>query len=60
MITVQLTEDEAAILKQSLELFLSDVRMEICDTDRADFRDGLKHEKSTIEHVLAQLDSTAT
>lgn len=60
MVTMQLTEDEAAILKRSLELFLSDVRMETCDSDRADFRAGLKHEKSTIEHVLAQLDSTGT
>ena len=55
MISVQLTEEEAAILKSSLELLLSDVRMEICGTDSADFREGLKEQKSTLERVIAQL-----
>jgi len=59
MVTLQLTEEESAILKRSLELFLSDVRMEICDTDSADFREGLKKEKSTLEHVIAQLGGAA-
>ena len=39
----------------SLETLLSDVRMEMCDTDRADFREGLKREKGTLERVIAQL-----
>lgn len=56
MITVQLTEEEAALLKQSLELMLSDVRMEICDTDSGDFREGLKAEKAVLEGVIAQLE----
>ena len=56
MISVQLTEEEAALLKQSLELLLSDVRMEICDTDSGDFREGLKIEKSVLEQVIAQIE----
>jgi predicted RNA binding protein with dsRBD fold (UPF0201 family) len=59
MTIVEITEDEAGILKQCLELLLSDVRMEICDTDRADFREGLKREKRTLEHVIAQLEEEA-
>ena len=55
MVTVQLTEDEATLLLHSLEVLLSDVRMEMCDTDRADFRDVLKREKSTLEGVIGQL-----
>ena len=55
MVTVQLTEEEAALLMHSLETLLSDVRMEMCDTDRADFREGLKREKGTLERVIAQL-----
>jgi hypothetical protein len=55
MVTVQLTEDEAALLLHSLEVLLSDIRMEMCDTDRADFRDVLKREKGTLESVIGQL-----
>lgn len=55
MISIQLSEEEAALLAQSLEWWLSETRMEICDTDSADFRDRIKREKATIENVLAQL-----
>jgi hypothetical protein len=60
MITVELTEAEAATLRQCLETLLSDVRMEMCDTDRADFRDKLKVEKSTLEKVIGQLGLVTT
>lgn len=59
MITVQLTEEEAALLKRDLELMLSDLRMEICKTDSGDFRHGLKDEKSVLENVIAQLEPAA-
>jgi len=55
MITVQLTEEDAAVLRQRLELLLSDLRMEICDTDSGEFRKGLKAEKTVLERVIAQL-----
>jgi hypothetical protein len=55
MISIQLSEEEAALLAQSLEWWLSETRMEICDTDSADFRDRIKQEKAIIESVLAQL-----
>lgn len=55
MITVQLTEEEAALLRGCLGTLVSDVRMEICDTDRADFRTMLKSEKAALEHLIAQL-----
>jgi|GEM_PF-825175 len=56
MITIQLTEEQAMHLKQSLELLLSDVRMEICDTDSGDFREGLKVEKHVLEDVIGQIE----
>ncbi len=59
MVRIELTEAEAALLEQSLRLLLSDVRMEMCDTDRSDFRDGLKREKAAIESVLAQIADRA-
>lgn len=60
MIDVRLTPEEAAILKRCLELFLSDVRMEICDTDSAEFRAGLKEEKRVLERVIEQLEVPVT
>lgn len=66
MVTVQLADEEAALLKQSLEVLLSDLRMEISHTDSGDFRRGLKVEKAVLERVIAQLgeaegqSSTAT
>ncbi|MDF1542335.1 MAG: hypothetical protein RQ731_03375 [Anaerosomatales bacterium] len=57
MIAVKLSEEEASLLKKSLELLLSDVRMEICDTDSGDFRAGLKREKAVLEHVIEQLEA---
>lgn len=59
MVNLELTDEEAAILKRSLELLVSDVRMEICDTDSPDFKDGLKVEKGALEHVIAQLGESA-
>jgi hypothetical protein len=59
MITVQLSEDEAALLVRSLEWSLSETRMEMCDTDQADFREGLKREKDVLERVIAQLKQGA-
>ncbi len=56
MVIIQLAEDEATIVKRMLELFLSDLRMEIADTDSADFRMGLKDEKKAIQHAISQLE----
>lgn len=56
MVIIQLAEDEATIVKRILELILSDVRMEIADTDSADFRMGLKEEKRVLQHAIAQLE----
>jgi len=58
MISVQLTEEEARLLVHALGTLLSDIRMEMCDTDRADFREGLKQEKSALQHVITQLEAS--
>ena len=59
MVNVQLSDAEAALLARSLEWMLSDVRMEMCDTDRADFREGLRNEKGVLEKVIEQLKQGA-
>ena len=42
MTTLNLTPDQAETLKQTLNAYLSDLRMEIVDTDKYDFREMLK------------------
>ncbi len=56
MVVIQIAEEDASLLKRALELLLSDVRMEIADTDRADFRDGLKQEKRVLQGTIEQLE----
>lgn len=55
MAELSLTDEEAGTLRKVLEAYLSDLRMEIADTDAQDFREGLKHEKSVITGVLQRL-----
>jgi hypothetical protein len=52
---MDLTAEESKALKHALEVYLSDLRMEIVDTDSQDFRDGLKHEKQLLESVVGKI-----
>ena len=55
MVTIELAPEDARLLGEVLASYLSDLRMEIADTDAQDFRDGLKQEESTIKRLLEQL-----
>jgi hypothetical protein len=55
MVQLTLTDTDAATLKRALETYLSDLRMEVADTDGADFRAGLKQEESVITRLVGQL-----
>jgi len=52
---MELTAEEGKALKHALEVYLSDLRMEIVDTDSQDFREGLKHEKQLLEAVVGKI-----
>ncbi|HXY68574.1 MAG TPA: hypothetical protein VEH62_03935 [Gemmatimonadales bacterium] len=52
MAQLDLTAEEAAVLRQALEAYLSDLRMEIADTDSADYREELKRQ----EEILTRLE----
>ena len=52
MITLDLTDEEREILVFVLKSYLSDLRMEIADTDRMAFRDMLKERKAVLLKVL--------
>jgi len=55
MIRLELTEQERQVLRDALEGYLSDLRMEIADTDRKNFREQLKQNKEILQNILNQL-----
>jgi len=55
MIQLDLTKEEKDILTEILENDLSDLRMEITDTDSLDFREMLKKQKEVLKKVLETL-----
>lgn len=59
MIQVVLSEEERGILGEILESDLSDLRMEIANTDSMDFREMLKTRKEVLKKVLQALQIAA-
>jgi predicted RNA binding protein with dsRBD fold (UPF0201 family) len=57
MIQLDLTPDEAEVLKDALENYLADLRMEIAGTDSMDFRETLKDTKATLRKIVEALES---
>ena len=58
MIPIDLTNDERSILIDVLESALSDLRMEIADTDQMDFREALKVRRDVLTRVLRALGAS--
>ncbi len=56
MITINLNPEQAETLKETLVSYLSDLRMEIADTDKLEFRQMLKKRKAILESIVGQLD----
>ncbi len=57
MIHLELTKEDAETLADMLDSALSDLRYEISNTDRLDYRESLKLRKATLMNVLGQLSS---
>ncbi len=55
MIRIELTDEDASRLRELCETELSDLRMEIADTDSMDFRDRLKRDARLLRAVIEQL-----
>lgn len=56
MKTLELSEAECAELKSILTSYLSDLRMEIADTDNFDFRENLKRREVFLKKLLDSLE----
>ena len=52
---LQLTDDEAVMVRGLLDLAMRDLRSEIAGTDKVSFRRGLKADEDTIRGVLDRL-----
>ena len=55
MIQLDLDGEERQILIEALDDLLGDLGMEIADTDRKDYRDGLKKRQGALRKVLQTL-----
>ena len=55
MLQLDLSQEETTILRQVLEDYLSDLRMEIVDTENQDFREMLKRRKNALTKVVELL-----
>ena len=60
MPTLNLSSEQAEILAQVLEDYISDLRMEVANTDSQEFRDDLKKKEVFLKDLLRQLGRTAT
>ena len=52
---VELTQEESEAVRKALRSYLSDLRMEITDTDNPEYRRTLRDERSTLESAVTKL-----
>ena len=55
MIHLELKDDEAALLKETLDSALKNLSYEIADTDTSDFRDQLKARREVLARISEAL-----
>ena len=52
---IELTPPQMEMLSEILTDYLSDLRMEIADTDNMDFREDLKRRREFVQEVIERL-----
>lgn len=55
MLKFELSEEEAKALSNTLELYLSHLRVEIAHTDRREFREALKRREAVLQSAANRL-----
>jgi hypothetical protein len=55
MPSLTLEREESEMLREILESYLSDLRMEVADTDSYDFREMLKRKEVFLKDLLTRL-----
>jgi hypothetical protein len=54
---IELTPQESAAVQAALRRYVSDLRMEIVDTDNPDYKRTLREEREALESALTKLDA---
>lgn len=57
MVTIEFTDEEIETLRDIFKSYLSDLRMEVADTDQMDFRQFLKAKEVTLNNVMKKFDN---
>jgi len=57
MPTLEISNDEREILLKALKSYISELRMEMADTDSSFFRENLKKERDTLQKIADDLEN---
>jgi hypothetical protein len=55
MVQLGLSDEEATELRVALEIYLTDLRREIADTEAKDFREALQRREAVLQRVVERL-----
>jgi hypothetical protein len=59
VIRIELTPDEAALLRELLTVYLADFRRQVAGTENPDFREDLQRRQGFLEDFLGRLERRA-
>ncbi|MFZ5511579.1 MAG: hypothetical protein ACOZCP_16160 [Pseudomonadota bacterium] len=57
MVKLDLSTEDARVLAEILASVMSDMRMEIADTEKMEWRDELKRRKMLLERLITELET---
>lgn len=57
---LQLSDPQVALLRETLEAVVSDLSVEIADTDRKAYRDEIRARRDMLREILAGLGASAS
>ncbi len=57
MASLEFSQQEIDMLNKIVKSYLSELRMEIADTDQSSFKNGLRKEKEHLNKLIEKLDS---
>jgi hypothetical protein len=60
MVQLQLTPEEATILREALANYLTDFRRQVAGAENPDFRDTLEKRQVVLEKVVERLEAAST
>ena len=56
---IELSAEELAVLRENLEIYMSDFRREVARTENSDLRQSLQRKQNILEGILTRFDRTA-